>query len=117
SNQRNVSRPIRVVFNLSDTPGHTFLIALKIDDAIEPFVTAAATSHGYPSVVITTRNSLLRFQQRLLRYRAERQLVARQVSLIAPRSGCRCKFLDSHLVRCPLSVVRCSGLVPLTTDY
>ena len=67
------------------TSRHAFLVALEIHDAIETLVAAAATSNRDPAVVITTRNSFLRLEQRLLRNRANGQFIARQVSLVTPR--------------------------------
>src|ERR1043166_1625149 len=96
SDQRDVRRAIRIVFDLRDAAGHAVLVALEIDDAIETLVTAAATTHGDAAVVVASRDALLRLEQRLLRNGADRQLIARQVSLVTARCRCGCKFLDAH---------------------
>src|SRR5713101_8484564 len=45
SQQSNVRRAIRIVFDLSNARRHAVLVALEIDHSVETFVTAATTSH------------------------------------------------------------------------
>src|SRR5205085_5723504 len=96
--ERDVRRAVRVVLDLRDATGHARLVALEVNDAVEALVAAAATAHSDVAVVVAPRNPRLRLQQRLLRLRAGRQLVARQISLVAARRRCRCQFLDAHNV-------------------
>src|SRR5437764_8470932 len=94
--ERDVRRAVRVVLDLRDATGYARLVALEVNDAVEAFVAAAATADCDVAVVVAPRNPRLRLKQRLLRLRAGRQLVARQVSLVAARRRCRCQFLDAH---------------------
>src|SRR6185295_11130561 len=63
SNQRDMSRAIRIVFDLRNTSGHAFLVALKVDNSIKALVTAATTPHGNTAVVVTSGNPLLWLEQ------------------------------------------------------
>jgi hypothetical protein len=81
--QSDVSRAVRIVFDLRNLAGDARLVTLEIDDPVMPFVASAAAANGDPSVAIVTGNFLLRFEQRLLGGCSRRQLVARQISLIA----------------------------------
>ena len=92
-NQSYIGRAIRIVFDLRHASGHTVFVTLEIDDSIETFVTATATADGDPAIVVATRNSRLRLEQRLLRGGGDRprgQFVPRQISLITPSRRCRC---------------------------
>src|SRR5262245_58370876 len=88
--ERDIRRSIRIILDLSYASGEAVFVALEIDDAIEPLMTATTPTNRDPAVIVTTRNPLLRFEQRFFRYRAYGQLIARQVSLVAPRRRCRC---------------------------
>src|SRR5437764_2365931 len=94
--ERDVRRTIRVVLDLRDATGHARLVALEVNDSVEALVAAAATADCDVAVVVAPRYARLRLKQRLLRLRAGRQLVARQISLVAARRRCRCQFLDAH---------------------
>jgi hypothetical protein len=48
-------------------PGTPSLLRLKVNDAIEPLVTAAAPANRDPAVVVATGNTRLGLEQRLLR--------------------------------------------------
>jgi hypothetical protein len=61
-----VRRPVRIVFNLRNSPGDAFFVTLEINDAIEALVTTAASPHGDTPVIVATRDPLLRLKQRLL---------------------------------------------------
>jgi hypothetical protein len=52
--QCDVSRTIRIVFDLSDASGHAVFIALEVDDSIKAFMTAATTTNRNTAVVVAT---------------------------------------------------------------
>ena len=83
--QGNVGRAVRIVFDGGDFGRNARLVALEIDDAILALVAAATTAHGNVAIIVASRNALLRRKQRLMRLDAGRQLIAREISLIAPR--------------------------------
>src|SRR6185295_15600726 len=117
SNQRDVSRTIRIVFDLRDASGHAFFVALEVNNPVKAFVTAATTPHRDATIVVASGNSLLRLEQRLFGNRSERQLVARQIRLVTSRCRCRCKFLYSHLVIPLYSLAVINRLLALLESY
>src|SRR6185436_19476342 len=54
SDQDDMRRAVRIVFNLGYATGHTFFVALEIHDAIETFMTAATTTHRNASIVVAS---------------------------------------------------------------
>src|SRR5690349_22278251 len=96
SNQRDVRGTIRIVFDLRDASGYAVFVALEVDNPVKPLVTAATTSHRDTTIVVASRNTLLRLEQRLLGHCSERQLVTRQIRLVSSRRRCWSKFLYAH---------------------
>ncbi len=85
SDQSNMRRAIRIVFDLRDLSRNSDLVALEIDDPIMSLMTAAAATNRDTSVVVATGNSLLRLQQRFFGFCVRSQFIARQIRLISSR--------------------------------
>src|SRR5262245_3066022 len=52
--ERDIRRSIRIILDLSYASGHAVFVALEIDDAIEPLMTAATPPNRNPAVIVTT---------------------------------------------------------------
>src|ERR1044072_6392457 len=117
SDQRDVRGTIRIVFDLRNAAGHAVLVALEVDDPVKTLVTAATTSHRDTTIIVASRNTLLRLEQRLLGHCSERHLVTRQVRLVSSRRRCRCKFLYAHLTSPLYCLAVINRLLALLQSY
>src|SRR5690606_21211859 len=67
--QRDIRRPVRVVLDLGDPAGDPELVALEVDDTVEPLGTAPTTASRDPPMVVSAPALLQRLRQRTLRLR------------------------------------------------
>src|SRR5207237_9814221 len=84
SNERNIRRPIRIVFDLRHASRHAVLITLEIDHPIEALVAATTATNRNPAIVVATRNSRLALEQRLPGDRTAGPLASCQIRVTTP---------------------------------
>src|SRR5262245_430404 len=100
--QRNESRPIRVVLNRLDFGGNADLVSLEIDDAVMAFVSSSAMPHRQLPVVVPPINAVLRLEQRLKRRIGRQFLLVVQYRFETERVGLWFESLDTHLEILPV---------------
>ena len=83
SDERDARRAVRVVLDRRDLPRNVLLVALEIDDPVEPLVPAAAPPRRELAVVVAAAGAVQRLDERLVRL-ARRDVVERLDRLKAP---------------------------------
>ena len=93
--ERDPRRAIRVVLDRRDLGRDVALVALEIDDAIHPFVAAAAPPRGQLAAVVAAAAAVQRLDERLVRL--GRGDVVEDLDGLKPLArGCRLVFSDRH---------------------
>jgi hypothetical protein len=63
--QRNMSRPVRVIFNTCDDCWHAFLVSHPVDHSVSPACTTSPMANSHFTGIIPTRMTLKRPKQLL----------------------------------------------------
>ena len=93
--QGDARRAVRVVLDVRDLGRHAVLVALEVDDAVAPLVTAALVTRGDAPVVVAAAVLLERRHQRALRL-AARDVLERVDRHEAAAGRGRLESLDAH---------------------